>query len=669
MWEFACAYYRNGMVLDRFQAGFRYADCANQGRKTELETRLGHWAVSFDQLFFFLIEFSVPPQFFLSLTFTMVDPLSPHLAPCGLSAHALLTVSSCSPAESPRLIPPVPPGAVALEHAQFISVSGPGPWRRRPRANLSPRFLYLTKKELIVRHIILSAILGGYSIHAPTWLYSAALDWALYWVDQVSGKQDTTRTWEFDGQERRRPRPPACYLGTMPSSRDSNRIRASVYDVFLELGALDANSRVADWFFTDPSCVLPNPDEVAWRSPRDTVRFAHGSKHPQVFHLQPPPKMAQKNIITSKPQRPACIESSRPTSPPQHISATNSSTSSCDTSSPSSACDGSGTDETPMSAFSSASESSMETRGRSNPAFTDTRTKTLPSLPLTRERSGLIRTVSSSSVARAKSLFRRRRSKASVGTTANAADERERDEALTQWHKVSSLLPRVHNPSVDNGLVPLSPPRPQSGSRRVPSGSCEDTGRATSESPVTIPPRRSLFRSLSRKRREAPPRLLHVPEPTNRVSADSTCPWGPDTPIVFVAPIDTPGPTPLHTAALRRFSDVTSMTVHPQSVSCTPSSMAFPSSVVFPPWDEEPAVRRRSYYARSESSLHDALAVASAASPYDLNSQTGSGERIRRGREPAFPSSPLLSEPLGGELSREATIRRYREFSETLAWW
>ncbi|KAJ7613828.1 hypothetical protein DFH06DRAFT_1344382 [Mycena polygramma] len=451
----------------------------------------------------------------------------------------------------------------------------------------------------------------------------------------------------------------------MPSTRDSNRIRASVYDVFLELGALDANSRVADWFFTDPSCVLPGPDEDAWRSRRDTVRFTHGSKHPQVFHLQPPPKMAPKNIITSKPQRPACIESSRPASPPQHISATQSSTSSCDTSSPSSACDGSGTDETPMSAFSSASESSMETRGRSNPAFTDTRTKTLPSLPLTRGRSGLIRTVSSSSVARAKSLFRRKRSKASVGTTTNTGDERERDEALTQWHKVSSLLAHIHNPSMDNGVVPLSPPRPQSGSRHVPSGSCEDTGRAKNESTAKVEPRRSLFRSLSRKQRAAPPRLLHVPEPTRRVSVDSTRPWSLDTPIVFVAPIDTP--TPLH--SLRRLSDVTSMTVHPQSVSCTPSSMAFPSSVVFPPWDEEPAVRRRSYYARSESSLHDALTLASAASPYDLPGQPGAGERIRRGREPAFPSSPLLSEPLGGELSREATIRRYREFSETLAWW
>ncbi|KAJ6479917.1 hypothetical protein C8R47DRAFT_602931 [Mycena vitilis] len=432
---------------------------------------------------------------------------------------------------------------------------------------------------------------------------------------------------------------------TMPSSRDSNRIRASVYDVFVELGALDANSRVADWFFTDPGCVLPDRSEAAWRSPRDSAGFAHRSKHPQVFHLQPPPKMAPKNILM------------RPALPPQHISTTNFSRSSCDTSSPSSGCDGSGTDETPMSAFSSASESSMEARGRS--AFAETRAKTLPSPPLARERSGLIRTVSSSSLARAKSLFRRKRSKVSVGTNTDTAD----NEALTQWHKVSSLLPRIHNPSVDNGVVPPSPPRPQSDSRHVPSSRCEETGRVMNESAAKVEPRRSLFRSLSRKRRAAPPRLLHVPEPTRRVSSDSTRPWGPDTPIVFVAPIDTP--TPLH--SLRRFSDTTSMTVYPQSVACTPSTMAFPSSVVFPPWDEEPAVRRRSYYARSESSLHDALALASAASPYDLYSQPGG--RTRRGREPAFPSSPLLSEPLGGELSREATIRRYREFSETLAWW
>ncbi|GLB42819.1 hypothetical protein LshimejAT787_1202680 [Lyophyllum shimeji] len=37
------------------------------------------------------------------------------------------------------------------------------------------------------------------------------------------------------------------------SNRDSNAIRASVFDVCLQLGALDENSRVAEWMFSDPS--------------------------------------------------------------------------------------------------------------------------------------------------------------------------------------------------------------------------------------------------------------------------------------------------------------------------------------------------------------------------------------------------------------------------------
>ncbi|KAJ7657191.1 hypothetical protein DFH06DRAFT_458961 [Mycena polygramma] len=461
--------------------------------------------------------------------------------------------------------------------------------------------------------------------------------------------------------------------------RDSTSIRASVYDVFLELGALDANSRVAEWFFTDPSYVLPDPDEGTSHSHRDTVKFVDGSMHRQAFHAEAA-EIAPKMIASSMPLPPTCIKSYILNFSPKLIrcraSKTKSSARSSDTHSVGPPCDGCEKDGTLISALRAVKEArvctavSLPPGGRSNPVFAETPTTPVfaetpneipPSLPTSRERSRLTRTGSSSSLAKAKSLFCRKRSKGSPQR--RTSTDTESDDALTQWHEVSALIPRIYNPSAINGAPLISPPSTPRGGRRVPS-SCRDIQPTPSERTSGIAPPQSFFSPLSLKRRVAPPRALHLAESSRRLSADSARPWGPDTPTVFVVPIDNPTPH----AALRRFSDVTSMTVYPMSAPRTPSSMAFPSSVVFPSWDEEPTVRRRSHgYARSESSLHDALALAGAASPYDLYRQPA--RRVQRGREPAFPSSPMLSEPLSGELSREATIRRYREFSDTLAWW
>ncbi|KAF5375934.1 hypothetical protein D9615_008275 [Tricholomella constricta] len=51
------------------------------------------------------------------------------------------------------------------------------------------------------------------------------------------------------------------------SNRDSNAIRASVFDVCLQLGALDDNSLVAEWMFNDPST---DSDSSSWNRNRRT---------------------------------------------------------------------------------------------------------------------------------------------------------------------------------------------------------------------------------------------------------------------------------------------------------------------------------------------------------------------------------------------------------------
>ncbi|KAJ6589241.1 hypothetical protein B0H19DRAFT_1103365 [Mycena capillaripes] len=475
------------------------------------------------------------------------------------------------------------------------------------------------------------------------------------------------------------------------SNRDSNSIRASVYDVFLELGALDSNSQVAEWIFTDPSYVLPDPDEVAWRSPREAVRFADGSRRRQGFQrggnevdadaeskstTSRPPSSSKSFGLNFSPKRSRTRASTKSTSSP--------------TSSPGSPSDGYETDEGYISASSTPKKSRVRptfslssTRSSPVPAAEIT-TKPLPSLPPIREK--LTRKVSSSSVARAKSLFRKR-----PKSPVESADE----DDLQEWHEVSALSPRIYNPSVDNGVA-LAPPPPSSFRQVPPSSFRQVVDAVTDTEPATTTGRnrdsltfalpRTIFRTMSiTKRRLTPrarPRSLNLaggPDSPRLATSMPSSPFilvtegeqggaasaGPHTPFVFVTSID--NPTPLGTAnSMRRFSDVTSMTaplgmgVYPLSISRT-----LRRSMVFDKLEPSfPRPRSSSF-----SSLQDALA-ASAASPYDLYNQPIPG--IQRGKEAPFPSRPILPQPLsatvgafGGE-SRMATIQRYREFSEQL---
>jgi hypothetical protein len=285
--------------------------------------------------------------------------------------------------------------------------------------------------------------------------------------------------------------------------------------------------------------------------------------------------------------------------------------------------------------------------------------------------------MSSSSVAKAKSLFRKRPKSPIEGTDDADAD-------LQQWHEVSALTPRIYNPSVDNG-VPLAPPSsfrqvPPNSFRQIVSAAAEMQTEDTENITLALP--RTLFRSMSLTKRRfsrARPRALNLvddDESSPRLASslpsspfilvtegEGTAPTpGPATPFVFVSTIDNPTPGPLHSA--RRFSDVTSMTtpmgIYPLSISRT-----LRRSMVFDKLEPAfPRLRPSSSY----SSLPEALALAtSATSPYELYNQPI--PTIQRGREAPFPTRPVLPQPLSATMageSRMATIQRYREFSEQL---
>ncbi|KAF7334453.1 hypothetical protein MVEN_02274800 [Mycena venus] len=463
------------------------------------------------------------------------------------------------------------------------------------------------------------------------------------------------------------------------SNRDSNSIRASVYDVFLELGAFDANSRVADWIFTDPDLVLPDPDEVAWRSPRESVKFVDGSQRALHGGIGVNDEVEE---VKSTPSRPTSSARTFGLSfSPKRIGSRSSktkSTISSPTRSPSG--DGYDTDEGYQSATSTPKKSRVRAAfslqsTRPTPVRAQSDIKPLPSLPPIRER--LSRTMSTSSVAKAKSLFRKQPKPPSEGA----------EDDLKQWHEVSALTPRIYNPSADNGVAPAAP-APPSSFRQVPS---EPTSfrqifsapaEPDSENPenLTFALPRTVFRSMSLTKRRLTPRARPRPltlvddEPTSPRLA-SSLPSSPfilvtegegnatpasQTPFVFVSAIDNPTPGPLHSA--RRFSDVTSMTapfnIYPLSISKTlRRSMVFGDKLE----PSFPGLRHSS----SCTSLQDALA-ASTASPYDIYNQPI--PTIRRGRESPFPSRPVLPQPLSATFgeSRMATIQRYREFSEQL---
>ncbi|KAJ7159958.1 hypothetical protein C8R43DRAFT_993953 [Mycena crocata] len=450
------------------------------------------------------------------------------------------------------------------------------------------------------------------------------------------------------------------------SNRDSNSIRASVYDVFLELGALDENSRVADWIFTDPSSVLPDPQEAGSRLHQETLRFADNAGRVQGLQgvgKQRSVEVEERNERRSRP--PSSKSFGLKFSPKRSKTRSKASSTSSGTRSPG---EGYETDEGYVSASPNSPKSKSRVRAvfslqsiKSAAAPVETSTKPLPSLPPIRER--LNRTESSSSVAKTKSLFRKR-PKSPTGT--HSGDE------LQQWHEVSALTPRVFNPSADNG-VPLAPP---SSFKQLVSTSRE-TERASRHESLTFALPRSIFRSISVTKQRVTPRarprslnLVDEPSPRFATSLPSS-PFilvtegegaggtsaGPLTPFVFVSSID--NPTPLNSA--RRFSDVTSMTapIYPLSISRT-----LRRSMVFDKLEPSfPRLRPSSSY----SSLQDVLA-ASAASPYDLYNQPIPG--IQRGKEAPFPSRPVLPQPLSSSTpageSRMATIQRYREFSEQL---
>ncbi|KAJ7487237.1 hypothetical protein B0H11DRAFT_2230557 [Mycena galericulata] len=447
------------------------------------------------------------------------------------------------------------------------------------------------------------------------------------------------------------------------SNSDTNSIRASVYDVFLELGALDSNSRVAEWIFTDPSYVLPDPDEVIFH--REAVTIVDIAGQPPEVSLGAGVEMPKATSRPASSARSFGLKFS-----PKRIRNRTSKSSSPPARSP--AGDGYETDEGYVSASPIANSPKSKSRARrvfslqsakATPASAENSPKPLPSLPPIREK--LARTESSSSIAKARSLFRKRPKSPSPTRT----------DELQQWHEVSALSPRVFNPSVDNG-VPLAPPssfRQLVSPAKDAGDSDTETSRPNQRLSFALP--RGLFHSISLTKRRVTPRarpqsLTLVDEPPRFATSLPSSPFilvteeenaaasaGPRTPFVFVSAIE--NPTPLHSA--RRFSDVTSMTapLYPLSISRT-----LRRSMVFDQMEPSfPRLRPSSSY----SSFQDALA-ASAASPYQLYNQPI--PTIRRGRESPFPARPVLPQPLSstsaaGE-SRLATIQRYREFSEQL---
>ncbi|KAK7018485.1 hypothetical protein R3P38DRAFT_2982989 [Favolaschia claudopus] len=461
---------------------------------------------------------------------------------------------------------------------------------------------------------------------------------------------------------------------TPSSSTDTNSIRASVYDVFLELGALDANSRVAQWIFTDPSCVLPDPDEVdevAWRPPRETVKFAEGSDR---GHGLPQNSGAAEaaNLISRPPSssRTFGFNKFSPKRSKSRSSKRKSSSSSSPIISPSG--DGYDTDEGYQSVSGTPKKSRVRAvfslqSSKSSETSTVASTKPLPTLPPIRERLTITRTVSS--------VFKKR-------SKSPPPAETERD--IQQWHEVSALSPRIYNPSADNGIA-LAPPAPSS-FRQIPAGpssfrqilaAAAETGEGEA---TTFALPRTLFPSMSLKTKrrvtsKARPQSLDLESNSTRhatslpsspfilvTEGENNPTPGPQTPFVFVSTVDNPTPRS------RRFSDVTSMTaplaVYPLSISKTlRRSMVFDKvqDTLEPSF---PGLRRSS----SCSSMIAALAAStSAVSPYELYNQPI--PIIRRGKESPFPARPVLPQPLSASVpgeSRMATIQRYREFSEQL---
>ncbi|KAF7291109.1 hypothetical protein MIND_01254000 [Mycena indigotica] len=427
---------------------------------------------------------------------------------------------------------------------------------------------------------------------------------------------------------------------------DSDSIRASIYDAFLELGALDPNNRVATWFFGDPTSSLTSIHDAT--AVQQATRFA-------------PPNNIENNNSSrqSRPSRslwfsPKLIrsrsisrteEQGDPWSPPKM--------------------------KIPAMFTSRLTKSAREG-------------KSLPALPPIERKRCVTKT------SRARSLFRKRNKLPSSGTEVEMSTD-----SLIQWQQIANIIPRHYNPSAENGTAAVSPvPSPPA---RHPSMTVESTdtlpGRHVQRPPFALP--RSVFRSLtlnkhgtspkpSSSRFKKRPHSLDLNSSTTAKRLAASLPASPfvlvtdtaepstpagfsGTPFVFITPID--NPTPLHSATMKRFSDVTSMTaplgIYPVSISRPiRHSIAYDTLALDVPASPPPRLRPSSSY----SSFQDALAqAASAASPYELYEDHV--PQIRRGIEAPFPTHPILPQPLSTIHSREqrlATIRRYQEFSEQL---
>ncbi|KAJ7195563.1 hypothetical protein C8J57DRAFT_1421989 [Mycena rebaudengoi] len=424
---------------------------------------------------------------------------------------------------------------------------------------------------------------------------------------------------------------------------DESGCRASIYDVFVELGALDLNSRVAEWMFSDPGSELPDLDYAVplddSKSVDKEMEVGHGMQGTGIDVE----KGTQSHHKTSRLRPPSSSKSFRLQFSPMRIRRTPKKAYSTTPPPNSPSCDGNEIERHTLA----SPDSTTTHKSRVRTVFSLSSTKPSPAhlaKPMPPNPEKLRRTESSSSLAKAISLFRKKR-KVSDTQTATTLDRRH--------HAGRALDGELLAPS---SFRPIGSP----------------TAHAGHNSPAhpsfTFPLPRTLFRSISLTKRKnvRPPSLILVhddPESRRRASSLPSSPFilmakvegggsasaGPNTPFVFVSPVE--NTSSLNSA--RRFSDITSMTgpIYPLSLR---RSMILDNT--------EPSFPKSSSY----PSLQDPLSASAASSSHLYDQPIPS---IRRGREVPFPIHPVLPYPLSHNSpheSRSATIQRYREFSEQL---
>ncbi|CAK5276197.1 unnamed protein product [Mycena citricolor] len=400
------------------------------------------------------------------------------------------------------------------------------------------------------------------------------------------------------------------------TSQDSDSLRASVYDVFLELGVLDANSRVADWFFADPEEELPDRD-----SEPSAVRFEDDG--------------AAKEPVPAKEGVPRGRKTSRPTSFSRRFFSAN----------------GKG------SLFKRSHSAGYE----SDDGYLQTPTKQRSKPPMPRSVSEA-----------AKNLFRKR------AKSPPSSDDSDFQDWLELAASSSRIFnPSADNGAPI--VAPLPPPSFAEFASAFTEPADEDADRDlhTVALPHTFPLPRVLFRPTnSSKQRVAPPDAESTPSTLRRsrrtqyrrpqsmalASSPRAASSLPSSPFVLV-----PGGLDPQTAATATTPALVSTLDHP----ATPRSIRRFSDVTA----TRPALNPLSSHGavssgarlRPSSSL-GSLRAASApppASDYDYEHD------LRRGREPAFPAHPVLPQPLSPTMgssaeARNAVIQRYRGFSDGL---